>query len=155
MDLDSIIESLNKKQQIFGTRPGGFEALALNEAERSFIEQYRPGNVFIVYGTLAPGRPNYSVIEHIKGQWQEGITRGKLVKEGWGAELGYYAFKHVSAEEQEEIKVFVLTSNEMISNWHFLDEFEGGGYRRILARYELHNGEVGAGYIYAVNEQEI
>jgi hypothetical protein len=28
-----------------------------------------------------------------------------------------------------------------------LDEFEGDGYRRILAKYEMENGEVGVGYM--------
>jgi hypothetical protein len=35
-----------------------------------------------------------------------------------------------------------------------LDDFEGDGYRRILAKYELDNGETGVGYIYAINEKE-
>ncbi|HEX5150289.1 MAG TPA: hypothetical protein VFW07_02510 [Parafilimonas sp.] len=68
--------------------------------------------------------------------------------------MGYYAFKHAGTTEQEEIKAFVLTSDELISNWQFLDEFEGSGYRRILARYKLDNGEIGVGYIYSVNEDK-
>ena len=102
MDLDAIIASINKKLKTFNATPLKLEELDLSEAERSFDQQYKPGNVLIVYGTLAPGRPNYPVIEHIKGNWQQGIVRGKLIKEGWGAELGYYAFKHVGTEEQEE-----------------------------------------------------
>jgi gamma-glutamylcyclotransferase (GGCT)/AIG2-like uncharacterized protein YtfP len=154
MDLDAIIESVNKKLKTFNAMPLRLEELDLTETERSFNKQYKPENVLIVYGTLAPGRPNYPVIEHIKGNWRQGIVRGKLIKEGWGADLGYYAFKHVNTAEQEEIKAFVLTSDELISNWEFLDEFEGSGYRRILAKYELDNGETGVGYIYAVNEEK-
>jgi gamma-glutamylcyclotransferase (GGCT)/AIG2-like uncharacterized protein YtfP len=154
MDLDAIIASINKKLKTFNATPLKLEELDLSEAERSFDQQYKPGNVLIVYGTLAPGRPNYPVIEHIKGNWQQGIVRGKLIKEGWGAELGCYAFKHVNTAEQEEIKAFVLTSDELISNWQFLDEFEGSGYRRILANYELDNGEIGVGFIYAVKEED-
>jgi len=151
MELDTIIESINKKQQTLKPEAIRLEGLHLTKTEKSFIQKYKPEKVFIVYGTLAPGRPNYSVIEHIKGQWQQGIIRGKLVREGWGAELGYNAFKHVSTDEQEEINVFVLTSDQLVANWQFLDEFEGSGYGRILAKFELENGEEGIGYIYAVN----
>lgn len=34
-----------------------------------------------------------------------------------------------------------------------LDEFEGSGYKRILAKFELNNGEVGVGNIYALNDE--
>jgi len=154
MDLDTIIDSINKKLKAANIDSLKLEELNLTETERSFNEEYKPGNVLIIYGTLAPGRTNYHVIEHIKGNWLQGIIRGKLVKEGWGANLGYYAFKHVGTAEQEAIKAFILTSDELISNWKFLDEFEGSGYRRILAKYELDSGEMGAGFIYAVNEEE-
>jgi hypothetical protein len=35
-----------------------------------------------------------------------------------------------------------------------LDEFEGWGYKRILAMFELENGEAGVGYIYAINVED-
>ena len=85
--------------------------------------------------------------------WQ-GIVRGSLEKRGWGAELGYYGFRHTSHEKQEEIKVFVLLSDELVKNWQLLDDFEGDGYKRILAKYELENGQIGVGNIYAINEAE-
>jgi gamma-glutamylcyclotransferase (GGCT)/AIG2-like uncharacterized protein YtfP len=108
----------------------------------------------IVYGSLAPNAPNHSVVEHIKGDWQQGIVRGKLFKEGWGADIGYLGFKHCSIEEQEEIPVFVLFSDELPANWAYLDDFEGEEYKRILAEYELKNGQIGVGNIYAINEDE-
>jgi hypothetical protein len=78
-----------------------------------------------------------------------------LEKKGWGADLGYYGFRHASNEEQKEIKVFVLLSDELVPNWQVLDDFEGNGYRRILAKYEIENGQTGVGNIYALNDDEI
>jgi gamma-glutamylcyclotransferase (GGCT)/AIG2-like uncharacterized protein YtfP len=109
----------------------------------------------IIYGSLAPNAPNHSVVEHIKGDWQQGIVRGQLLKEGWGADMGYLGFKHVPAEFQEEIPVFVLLSDELPDNWAYLDDFEGEEYKRVFAQYELHNGQIGVGYIYAINEDMI
>lgn len=132
---------------------GNVEDMDLTELEKTFIKTYSPEKSLIVYGTLAPNAPNHSVIEHVKGKWHQGIVRGKLENKGWGAELGYYGFQHVSVKEQEEIKVFVLFSDELVANWQLLDEFEGDGYRRILAKYELENGQTGVGNIYAIIEE--
>ncbi|RFS18603.1 gamma-glutamylcyclotransferase [Emticicia sp. C21] len=117
------------------------------------METYQPEKVLIVYGTLAPGKPNHSKIEHIKGEWEKIIVKGKLVKEGWGAELGYYGFTHAAPEEQITIEAYVLFSDELPANWQYLDDFEGNGYKRIIAKYELGNGKIGVGYIYAINDR--
>jgi gamma-glutamylcyclotransferase (GGCT)/AIG2-like uncharacterized protein YtfP len=127
----------------------------LTELEKTLIRTYEPEKSLIVYGTLAPIRSNHFVIEHIKGNWQHAIIRGKLENMGWGAGSGYYGFKFVNTEEQQEINAFVLSSDELIANWHMLDEFEGDEYKRVLAKYELQNGEVGIGYIYAINAKHI
>ena len=155
MEIDKIIKGLNRKRNTPGIGSGSFQDMDLTEGEKTFIKTYSPEKSFIVYGTLAPNAPNHSVIEHIKGNWQRGIVRGSLEKKGWGAELGYYGFKHTSDEKQEEIKVFVLFSDELDANWQLLDDFEGNGYKRILAKYELENGQIGVGNIYAINEEEI
>jgi gamma-glutamylcyclotransferase (GGCT)/AIG2-like uncharacterized protein YtfP len=155
MEIDKIIEGLNRKKNISAIGSGNFQETDLTEVEKIFIKTYSPEKSFVVYGTLAPNAPNHSVVEHIKGNWQQGIVRGNLEKKGWGADLGYYGFRHTGNEEQKEIKVFVLFSDELIANWQMLDDFEGNGYRRILAKYELENGQTGAGNIYAINEDEI
>ena len=155
MEIDKIIEGLNRKKNTSSIGSGNFQDTNLTEVEKTFIKTYSPEKSLIVYGTLAPNAPNHSVVEHIKGNWQQGIVRGRLEKEGWGAELGYYGFKQTSSEKQEEIKVFVLFSDELVANWQLLDDFEGNGYRRILAKYELQNGQTGVGNIYAINEEEI
>ena len=154
MELDTIVESLNKKMKSLGVSPEKLEHKDFTEAEKAFIKTYSPEKYFIVYGTLAPGKPNHSKVEHIKGKWQNAIVRGKLEKKGWGAGLGYYGFKHCGIKEQNIIEAFVLFSDELVANWQYLDDFEGDGYRRILAKYELDNGETGVGYIYAINEKE-
>lgn len=83
------------------------------------------------------------------------IVGGKLEKEGWGAESGYYGFRHCNISEQEKVEAFVLCSDELVANWQYLDDFEGDEYRRILAKYQLDNGETGVGFIYAINEKEL
>ncbi|MEY2916758.1 MAG: hypothetical protein RIS73_472 [Bacteroidota bacterium] len=154
MEIDRIIEGLNKNKNISGIALNNLEESGLTEVEKNFIKLYRPQKSLIIYGTLAPNKPNHAVIEHIKGKWQKAIVRGKLEKKGWGAELGYYGFKHSGIKEQDKIEAHVLFSDELIANWQYLDDFEGDGYRRILAKYELDNGTTGVGYIYAINQEE-
>lgn len=155
MELDIIIEELNEKILSIGVSLDKLDYKELTEVEKTFIEKYRPEKSIIIYGTLAPNRPNHSKIEHIKGKWLKGIVKGKLVNEGWGAELGYFGFKHSHIDEQENIEAYILLSDQLVDNWSYLDEFEGDGYRRIIAKYELDNGDVGIGNIYAINDASL
>ena len=155
MELDHIIESLNKKENISSITSSNLEDAGLTEAEKTFIKTYQPEKVLIVYGTLAPGKPNHKVIAHIKGQWKNGIIRGELVQEGWAAEHGYNAFRHTSRENEKAIESLIFFSDELEASWQMLDEFAGAHYRRLLAKYELETGEIGVGYIYANNESEV
>lgn len=151
MNLDTVIDSLNRKIAQSGVR---FESIApenWSDAEQLFIEKYKPYQVLIVYGTLAPNRPNHSKIAHIEGVWQHGSVRGALVNEGWGAALGYFGFKH-TPESAQNIEAFVLFSENLYKNWSYLDQFEGEGYKRIMAKYALDDGTQGIGQIYAINE---
>ncbi len=151
MEIDILIKHLNKKITSQGLSVEKLSNEDLTEIEEPFLNKYKPQQTIIIYGTLAPNRPNHSKIEHINGKWIKGIIKGKLVEEGWGAELGYFGFKHSSLDEQENIEAYILFSNELVDNWTYLDEFEGDGYIRILAKFELDNGEVGVGNIYAIN----
>lgn len=155
MEIDTITKALNKKIILKGVSVEKLNNKDLTEVEKAFLNKYKPQQSLIIYGTLAPNRPNHSKIEHINGTWMKGLIKGKLVKEGWGAELGYFAFKPAALEEQEHIDAFILFSNELATNWAYLDEFEGDGYRRILAKFELDNGEVGVGNIYAINHANL
>ncbi|WP_241258554.1 gamma-glutamylcyclotransferase [Flavobacterium sp. Sr18] len=152
MEIDTLITDLNIIITSQGKGVDKIDKEDLTVAEEQFLNEYEPQKSIIIYGTLAPNRPNHSKIEHINGKWIKGVVKGKLVKEGWGAELGYYGFKHSSINEQESIEAFILFSDELVNNWTYLDKFEGDGYRRILAKFELENGEVGVGNIYAIND---
>lgn len=152
MELDTIITNLNKKMVSQGVSVEKLAPNNLTIAEKAFMEEYKPETKLIVYGTLAPNKPNHYKIEHIKGNWLKAIVKGALVKEGWAADLGYFAFKHSPVDEQKNITAYILLSGELVDNWHYLDEFEGDGYKRILAKYELENGAIGVGNIYAIND---
>jgi gamma-glutamylcyclotransferase (GGCT)/AIG2-like uncharacterized protein YtfP len=142
--MDKIIPQLNEKLPSIAF---------LTAEENAFLETYSPETALIIYGTLAPNAPNHHIVEHINGSWQQGIVRGKLRQYGWGADLGYFAFQHTpEGEAATAIKAHVLLSKELPANWAYLDEFEGEGYKRILAKYELDNGQIGVGFIYAMNE---
>lgn len=155
MDIDEIIEGLNRRRTILAIGSGNFKETDLTEVEKTFINTYTPERSFIVYGTLAPDAPNHSVVEHIKGNWQCGIVKGTLENKGWGADMGYYGFRQTDIEDQKQIKVLVLVSDELVANWKMLDDFEGSGYKRILAKYELTNGQIGVGNIYAINDDNL
>ena len=83
-----------------------------------------------VYGTLAPGRPNHHVVAPLGGEWAEGVVEGELSAEGWGATLGYPAFRPRAGGAA--VAVRVLTSSALPDAWTALDEFEGAEYRRLL-----------------------
>ncbi len=150
MEMNKIIDELNKKNV---AQKFGIDDTNLNPVEQDFLKTYQPEKNLIVYGTLAPNCPNHSIIEHIKGIWRKGHVRGKLDNGGWGAELGFLGFKPSFQEPKDTIIVHVLCSDDLASNWTFLDEFEGNEYKRILAKFELENGEIGIGNIYALNEE--
>jgi gamma-glutamylcyclotransferase (GGCT)/AIG2-like uncharacterized protein YtfP len=118
-------------------------------------ENNNPKKALVIYGSLAPNASNHHIVAHIKGQWLTGKVRGKLENMGWGADLGYLGFRHTNVDEAQEIKAHILFSDELVENWAYLDDFEGDGYQRILTEYELENGDIGMGYIYAINQKNI
>ncbi len=152
MEIDAIIKQLNQDKNTPNINSNSLENTHLTAFEKDFFKTFSPEKKLIVYGSLAPNAENYWVVEHIKGNWQKGIVRGLLLKEGWGIEMGYLGFKPTDAENQENINVLVLFSDELIANWQQIDDFEGEEYRRILAKYELNDGQIGVGFIYAVND---
>lgn len=146
-NFEIILNNLNQKNYAYTK-----DSCPLTDEEKAFIRNHRPDSAFIAYGTLAPNRPNHHVIAHINGTWRQGIIRGQLENIGWGANIGYAGFKLVGIEEQNIIKAYVLFSDKLAQNWGDLDEFEGEEYKRILAKFELDNGKMGVGHIYALNE---
>ncbi|MCR9270240.1 MAG: gamma-glutamylcyclotransferase [Hyphomonadaceae bacterium] len=102
-----------------------------------------------IYGTLAPGRVNHDQVSMIDGTWRDGVVRGWLSEDGWGATLGFPGLK--LDPDGEVIKVQVLESPDLPAHWARLDEFEGAEYARVVASVETETGPVEA-YVYVVSE---
>ena len=101
-----------------------------------------------VYGTLGPGRPNEHVMQNIGGTWHAARLRGRLVKAGWGAEMGFPGL--VITEDGEDIQGHVFSSGNLAAHWHALDAFEGAEYQRVLATVTLEDGSRIEAYVYAL-----
>jgi gamma-glutamylcyclotransferase (GGCT)/AIG2-like uncharacterized protein YtfP len=99
------------------------------------------------YGTLAPGRPNAHLLADIDGQWTQGVVRGRLIENGWGAAMGYPGI--VLDDMAGEVAVHLFTSPALVDAWPRLDAFEGEGYRRVPVRVQTDLGTIWAS-IYAL-----
>ena len=150
---DAIITSLNLHEHIANITIETLDNYNLTIEEKEFITAFVPEQHLIIYGSLAPGQPNHAKISHIKGLWKDVIIWGQLKNEGWGATLGYYGFVDGVTKDVQEIEGKVLQSAMLIDEYAFLDDFEGEGYKRILTKYKLTNGEIGVGYLYALNNK--
>jgi gamma-glutamylcyclotransferase (GGCT)/AIG2-like uncharacterized protein YtfP len=102
---------------------------------------------FATYGTLAPGRVNHQQLAELKGRWQQGTVRGRLVDAGWGAALGYPGL--VLDPLGPVVEVYLFESSELPDHWSRLDEFEGTGYRRVVTQVRTADGELNA-WIYVI-----
>jgi gamma-glutamylcyclotransferase (GGCT)/AIG2-like uncharacterized protein YtfP len=102
-----------------------------------------------VYGTLAPGRPNEHVLANVAGEWQPATVTGRLIKQGWGAALGYPGL--VLDEHGEQVAGFVFTSDKLPEYWTRLDEFEGAAYDRVLTNARLTDGRTVEAFVYTLS----
>lgn len=102
---------------------------------------------FATYGTLAPGRVNHHQLAGLKGRWQKGAVRGRLVDAGWGAALGYPGL--VLDPRGPVVEVHLFQSLELPDHWSRLDELEGTGYRRVVTQVRTADGELNA-WIYVI-----
>lgn len=102
-----------------------------SDAERQLDTLFATSYRLAVYGSLAPGRANYHIIAPLGGEWTEGLIEGELLPVGWGAALGYPAFR--PRVGGATVAVQVLTAPLLATAWPMLDEFEGLEYQRILA----------------------
>ncbi|HEX8359657.1 MAG TPA: gamma-glutamylcyclotransferase [Longimicrobium sp.] len=100
------------------------------EPERRLDSLFQTRETLAVYGTLAPGRSNHHVVAPLGGAWTEGWIEGDLIAAGWGATLGYPAFRPRTGGPA--VPVHVLAAPTLPAAWPRLDRFEGPGYRRIL-----------------------
>jgi gamma-glutamylcyclotransferase (GGCT)/AIG2-like uncharacterized protein YtfP len=85
----------------------------------------KPDQKLVVYGTLAPGAANESLLKGIDGLWQECRIRGDIrICKG----LKYFKWDPAAGETI----VQMITSEHIPSKLPNLDRFEGDGYHRIL-----------------------
>ena len=94
----------------------------------------------VVYGTLAPGRENAHVLEHLGGTWTEVVIHGHLVASGWGFASGYPGIELDA--DGPAVPGWLLESSALERAWDELDHFEGSGYRRRAVRPSI-DGVVG------------
>lgn len=147
------LEGLNKRDDIGKITIENLDRFELSKTEESFFRHYQPQNKLIIYGTLAPDKPNHHKMEGIDGDWFPAILKGgKLENKGWGSELGFKGYISAPADEQMDIPCYVLFSSDLVDNWEYLDDFEGTGYKRILAQYILDDEKKGFGYVYAISQ---
>lgn len=111
-----------------GSEPSDDSAAA--DAERRLEALFRTSRTLAVYGTLVPGQPNHHVVAPLGGEWTRGVIEGDLSPVGWGAVLGYPAFRPRAGGPA--VAVHLLTAPTLPAAWPDLDRFEGPGYRRIL-----------------------
>lgn len=105
-----------------------------------------------VYGTLAPGRPNHRQLAGLNGSWLNGTVNGRLLPEGWGAQLGFPAI--VLGPDAPAVEVQVFESQDLPNHWARLDAFEGSGYRRVTTIVDTARGPLEA-YIYEVADPAV
>ena len=106
----------------------------------------------VVYGTLAPGRPNAHVLADIPGEWSRGWVEGDLHEHGWGAVEGYPAMRPRAGGPR--IDACLFESAELPKHWARLDTFEGEGYERVTIPVFRENGAPTVGFIYAARLAE-
>jgi gamma-glutamylcyclotransferase (GGCT)/AIG2-like uncharacterized protein YtfP len=109
-----------------------------------------PDTRLAIYGTLAPGRANHHQISALKGTWQRGTVRGKLIPSGRGATLGFPAL--ILDPLGPVVHVDLFESADLPQHWDRLDEFEGSGYQRVITTVNTEEGERTA-WIYVLAEQ--
>ena len=102
----------------------------------------------IVYGSLAPGGLNHSLVSELEGEWMRGWVTGELLERGWGAAMSYPALRW--CPEGKDIDAFLFISSQLPEHWRRLDDFEGLEYRRILVPFWSADGPVRVGNVYAM-----
>lgn len=129
-DVTRLINAVNAARGWRESSAGAAARAAPAAAERRLETRFGVSRTLAVYGTLAPERPNHHVIAPLGGEWTAGVIEGELSPEGWGATLGYPAFR--PRVGGPAIAVQVLISPALPTAWPALDQFEGSEYRRIL-----------------------
>ncbi len=88
------------------------------------------------------------MVAEVPGTWESATVKGTLLQEGCGAAVGYPGI--VLGELGGEIHGLIFSSEDLSAHWPRLDEFEGGGYERVVTSAELGDGTVVNVHIYAL-----
>ena len=138
--LESRLTRINDHRQLGGLDKGA------QLLERAVDEKFRCSESLAVYGSLAPGKENFHLISHLKGDWKKAKVFGDLFDRGWGVGLGFPAMRWRSSGPPLEVDV--LESSGLPDAWAALDRFEGSGYLRILVPYYVEDDLEGVTNIY-------
>ena len=95
-----------------------------------------------VYGTLRPGGANASVLDGVAGEWTTGVLAGTRHEDGW------HGYPGVVLGGDGTVAVHVLTAPGLGDHLARLDAFEGPGYRRVVTRVRLADGDVVDAWVY-------
>ena len=109
-----------------------------------------PDTRLAVYGSLRPGRVNHHQVSALTGSWTRGTVRGKLFSSGSRAAVGFPGL--ILDPLGPAVDVDLFESVELPLHWARLDEFEGTGYKRVIATVNTERGEKRA-WIYVLAEQ--
>ena len=93
----------------------------------------RPDERLVIYGTLAPGKPNHNVIEDLSGEYRDCAVHGRI------SEVD--GFPHFTwAPSDAGLEALLFSSKQLPGKWDELDRFEGDGYKRRLIPATIDSG---------------
>ncbi|WP_020558923.1 gamma-glutamylcyclotransferase [Thiofilum flexile] len=107
-------------------------------------------NKLFVYGSLAPGRPNEHLLKKVGGEWVEATVRGRLVSEGWGADMGFPGI--IPTPDGEVVCGYLFSSDNLSAYWDEIDQFEGAGYERVIIKAQAKDGAAVDAFIYQLRQ---
>ncbi len=99
-----------------------------------------------VYGTLAPGKQNFHLVEAINGTWEAAYCFGRVFTQTKGAHVGLPCFELSTSGAR--VSGMMLSSTELPQYWKMLDTFEGELYHRQLVSVDRETGGSVKAYVY-------
>ncbi|HJU66254.1 MAG TPA: gamma-glutamylcyclotransferase [Gemmatimonadaceae bacterium] len=130
IDVDGVSRTLRRLNALRHGAAGPAQVEQLRVLEEVLDQIFRASRTLAVYGSLAPGRENHQVVQHLGGDWSQGEVEGERYDAGWGAPHGYPAMRWIPGAQPVEVQL--LIAPELAAFWPTLDAFEGSEYRRSL-----------------------
>ena len=93
----------------------------------------KPDERLVIYGTLAPGKPNHNVIEDLSGVYCGCSVHGRISEVDG---LPYFTW----APSEASLAAQLFSSRQLPDKWDDLDRFEGDGYKRRLIPATVDDG---------------